>query len=142
MFRHALHSVMNMSRSKCDATFATFKSFGWSQPDIVAILRKKPTVWTLSKNNISDKMTFLMKEAGCELQYIIRHSGILSYSLEKRLRPRHDVINFLEQNKLLDKGQGLAYVMRLTEQKFMNKFLFPYKEKFTALYNSYVAAVQ
>ncbi|CAL9124125.1 unnamed protein product [Musa acuminata var. zebrina] len=142
MFRHALHSVMSMSRSKCDATFATFKSFGWSQPDIVAILRKNPSVWTLSKNNISDKMTFLMKEAGCELQYIIRHPGILSYSMEKRLRPRHDVINFLEQNKLLDKGQGLAYVMRLTEQKFMNKFLFPYKEKFTALYNSYVAAVQ
>ncbi|CAL9060183.1 transcription termination factor MTERF2, chloroplastic-like [Musa acuminata AAA Group] len=142
MFRHALHSVMNMSRSKCDATFATFKSFGWSQPDIIAILRKSPCVWRLSKKNISDKMTFLTKEAGCEQQYIIRHPGILSYSLEKRVRPRHEVINFLEQNKLLDKGHSLLYVMPLTEQKFMNQFLFPYKEKFTALYDAYVASVQ
>ncbi|CAL9124107.1 unnamed protein product [Musa acuminata var. zebrina] len=142
MFRHALHSVMNMSRSKCDATFATFKSFGWSQPDIIAILRKSPCVWRLSKKNISDKMTFLTKEAGCEQQYIIRHPGILSYSLEKRVRPRHEVINFLEQNKLLDKGHNLLYVMPLTEQKFMNQFLFPYKEKFTALYDAYVASVQ
>ncbi|THU52137.1 hypothetical protein C4D60_Mb10t00830 [Musa balbisiana] len=141
-FPYALLAVLNMSRSKCDAIFATLKSFGWSQPDIVAILRKNPCVWTLSKNNISDKMTFLMKEAGCELQYIISHPGILSFGLEKRLRPRHEVINFLEQNKLLDKGHSLAYVMKLTEQKFMNKYLFPYKEKFTALYNSYVAAVQ
>ncbi|CAL9772082.1 unnamed protein product [Musa acuminata subsp. burmannicoides] len=142
MFRHALHSVMNMSRSKCDATFATFKSLGWSQPDIIAILRKSPCVWRLSKKNISDKMTFLTKEAGCEQQYIIRHPGILSYSLEKRVRPRHEVINFLEQNKLLDKGHNLLYVMPLTEQKFMNQFLFPYKEKFTALYDAYVASVQ
>ncbi|XP_064986992.1 transcription termination factor MTERF5, chloroplastic-like [Musa acuminata AAA Group] len=142
MFPHALLAVLNISRSKCDATFATLKSFGWSQPDIVAILRNNPCVWKLSKKNISDKMTFLMKEAGCELQYIICYPGILAYSLEKRLRPRHEVVNFLEQNKFLDKGHGLSYVMRLTEQKFMNKYLFPYKEKFTALYSSYVAAVQ
>ncbi|THU52145.1 hypothetical protein C4D60_Mb10t00910 [Musa balbisiana] len=142
MFPHALVAVLNISRSKCDAIFATLKSFGWSQPDIIAILRKNPCVWRLSKNNISDKMTFLMKEAGCELQYIICHPGILAYSLEKRLRPRHEVIKFLEQNKFLDKGHSLLYVMPLTEQKFMNKFLFPYKEKFTALYKSYVAAVR
>nr|XP_018674751.1 PREDICTED: transcription termination factor MTERF9, chloroplastic-like [Musa acuminata subsp. malaccensis] len=140
MFPHALLTVLNLSRSKCDATFATFKSFGWSQPDIVAILRKNPCIWKLSKNNISDKMTFLMKDAGCELQYIICHPWILSYSLDKRLRPRHEVINFLEQNKLLDKGHSLLYFMPLSEQKFMNKFLFPYKEKFTVLYNSYVVA--
>nr|XP_009381551.1 PREDICTED: transcription termination factor MTERF2, chloroplastic-like isoform X6 [Musa acuminata subsp. malaccensis]XP_018674841.1 PREDICTED: transcription termination factor MTERF2, chloroplastic-like isoform X6 [Musa acuminata subsp. malaccensis] len=142
MFPHALLVVMNVSRSKCDATFATFKSFGWSQPDIIAILRKSPFVWKLSKKNVSDKMTFLMKEAGCELQYIISHPVLLSLSLEKRLRPRHEVINFLEQNKLLDKGHSLIYVLTLTEQKFINKYLFPYKEKFTALYYSYVAAVQ
>ncbi|THU52139.1 hypothetical protein C4D60_Mb10t00850 [Musa balbisiana] len=142
MFPHALLCVLTMSRSNCDATFATLKSFGWSQPDIVAILRKNPCVWRLSKNNISDKITFLMKEAGCELQYIIRNPWILSYSLEKRVRPRHEVINFLEQNKLLDKRHSLLSVMPLTEQKFMNKYLFPYKEKFAALYNAYVAAVQ
>ncbi|CAL9124111.1 unnamed protein product [Musa acuminata var. zebrina] len=142
MFPHALLSVLNLSRSKCDATFATLKSFGWSQPDIVAILRKNPCVWRLSKKNISDKMIFLTKEAGCELQYIIRHPGILSYSLEKRVRPRLEVINFLEQNKLLDKGHSLVSVVLLTEGKFINKYLFPYKEKFTALYSSYVAAVQ
>ncbi|CAL9772074.1 unnamed protein product [Musa acuminata subsp. burmannicoides] len=117
MFPHALLVVMNVSRSKCDATFATFKSFGWSQPDIIAILRKSPFVWKLSKKNVSDKMTFLMKEAGCELQYIIRHPVLLSLSLEKRLRPRREVINFLEQNKLLDNGHSLIYVLTLTEQK-------------------------
>ncbi|CAL9772083.1 unnamed protein product [Musa acuminata subsp. burmannicoides] len=142
MFPYALLTVLNLSRSKCDATFATLKSFGWSQPDIVAILRKNPCIWKLSKNNISDKMTFLMKDAGCELRYIICHPGILAYSLEKRLRPRLEVINFLEQNKLLDKGHSLLYFMPLSEQKFMNQFLFPYKEKFTALYNAYVAAKQ
>ncbi|CAL9772158.1 unnamed protein product [Musa acuminata subsp. burmannicoides] len=142
MFPYALLAVLNISRSKCDATFATLKSFGWSQPDIIAILRKSPFVWKLSKKNISDKMTFLMKEAGCELQYIIRHPVLLSVSLEKTLRPRHEVINFLEQNNLLDKGHSLVSVLLLTDGKFINKYLFPYKEKFTALYSSYVAAVQ
>ncbi|CAD5186912.1 unnamed protein product [Musa acuminata subsp. malaccensis] len=142
MFPYALLAVLNISRSNCDATFATLKSFGWSEPDIFAILRNNPFVWKLSKKNISDKMTFLIKEAGCEMQDIIRQPGILSRSLEKRMRPRYEVMNFLEHNKLLDKGHSLMSVMLLTEGKFINKYLFPYKEKFTALYSSYVAAVQ
>ncbi|XP_064941229.1 uncharacterized protein LOC135581292 [Musa acuminata AAA Group] len=142
MFSYALLALLNLSRSKCDATFATLKSFGWSQPDIVAILRNNPCVLKLSMKNISDKITFLMKEAGCELQCIIRHTGILSRSLEKRMRPRYEVMNFLEQNKLLDKGHSLMSVLVLTDEKFINKFLFRHKEKFTALYNSYVAAVR
>ncbi|RWW08585.1 hypothetical protein GW17_00027964 [Ensete ventricosum] len=137
-----LLAVMNMSSCKFDATFATFKSFGWSQPDIIAVLGKNPCLSKLSTKNISDKMTFLLKEAGCELQYIIHHPEILWRSLEKRLRPRLEVMNFLEQNKLLDRGYSLVYVLALTEKVFINKFLFRYKQKCTALYNSYVAAVQ
>ncbi|CAL9060180.1 unnamed protein product [Musa banksii] len=143
MFPHALLSVMTQSRSRFDATFATLMSFGWSQPDSLATFRKHPGIWNYSKKNISDKVTFLMKEAGCELTYIIGHPVLLTYSLEKRLRPRYEVVNFLDQNKLLDKGYNLLSVILLSEEKFRNKFLFLLrKEKFIAQYDSYVVAVQ
>uniref|UniRef100_A0A804L247 Uncharacterized protein n=1 Tax=Musa acuminata subsp. malaccensis TaxID=214687 RepID=A0A804L247_MUSAM len=143
MFPHALLSVMTLSRSRFDATFATLMSFGWSQPDSLATFRKHPGIWNYSKKNISDKVTFLMKEAGCELTYIIGHPVLLTYSLEKRLRPRYEVVNFLDQNKLLDKGYNLLSVVMLSEEKFRNKFLFLLrKEKFIAQYDSYVVAVQ
>ncbi|CAD5186900.1 unnamed protein product [Musa acuminata subsp. malaccensis] len=143
MFPHALFSVMTLSRSRFDATFATLMSFGWSQPDSLAAFRKHPGIWNYSKKNISDKVTFLMKEAGCELTYIIGHPVLLTYSLEKRLRPRYEVMNFLDQNKLLDKGYKLLSVILLSEEKFRNKFLFLLrKEKFIAQYDSYVVAVQ
>ncbi|THU52166.1 hypothetical protein C4D60_Mb10t01120 [Musa balbisiana] len=130
-------------RSRFDATFATLMSFGWSQPDSIAAFRRYPDVWNLSKKNLCDKMTFLMKEAGCELTYIIYRPVLLTYSLEKRLRPRYEVMNFLDQNKLLDKGLNLASVTKLSEEKFRNKFLFLLrKEKFIAQYDSYVVAVQ
>ncbi|THU52146.1 hypothetical protein C4D60_Mb10t00920 [Musa balbisiana] len=105
--------------------------------------RKCPSIWSLSKKNICDKMTFLMTEAGCELTYIIGHPVILTFSLEKRLRPRYEVLNFLEQNKVLDNEHNLLSVIVLSEEKFRNKFLFLLsKEKFTSLYDSYRAAVQ
>ncbi|CAL9102729.1 unnamed protein product [Musa textilis] len=143
MFPHALLVIVNQSRSRFDATFATLISFGWSHPDCVAAFRSYPSIWSVSQKNISDKMTFLMKEAGCELTYIICRPVLLTFSLEKRLRPRYEVVNFLEQNKLLDEGHDLLTVMKSTEEKFRKKFLFLLREeKFIALYDSYVAAVQ
>ncbi|CAL9060139.1 unnamed protein product [Musa banksii] len=142
MFPYALSIVTGMSRSKFDDTFATLMNFGFSLQDIIAVFRKHPTIWFLSKKNICDKMTFLMKEAGCELTYIISHPAILIYSLEKRLKPRYEILNFLEQNKLLDKVYGLITMIMLSENKFRNKFLFLLREeKYIALYDSYVAAV-
>ncbi|THU52149.1 hypothetical protein C4D60_Mb10t00950 [Musa balbisiana] len=143
MFPRALLTVVSLSRSRFDATTASLMSFGWSQPDSIAAFRRHPVIWNYSKKNLSDKMTFLMEEAGCELTYIICRSVLLTYSLEKRLRPRYEVINFLDQNKLLDKGRNLLSVMVLSEEKFRNKFLFLLsKEKFIAQYDSYVDAVQ
>ncbi|CAL9060165.1 unnamed protein product [Musa banksii] len=143
MFPRALLAVMTLSRSRFDATFATLMSFGCSQPDSIAAFRRQPAIWNLSKKNLCDKMTFLMKEAGCELKYIIYRPVLLTYSLEKRLRPRYEVMNFLDQNKLLDKGHNLQSVVKLSEEKFRNKFLFLLrKENFIAQYDSYVVALQ
>ncbi|XP_064941221.1 uncharacterized protein LOC135586618 [Musa acuminata AAA Group] len=143
MFPQALLTVMSLSRSRFDATFATLMSFGWSQPDSLAAFRRHPGIWNFSKKNLSDKMTFLMEEAGCELTYVVCRPVLLTLSLEKRLRPRYEVMKFLNQNKLLDKGYNLLSVMLLSEEKFRNKFLFLLrKEKFIAQYDSYVVAVQ
>ncbi|CAL9102675.1 unnamed protein product [Musa textilis] len=143
MFPHALLTILALSRSRFDGTIATLMSFGWSQPDTIAAFRTVPSIWCYSKKNLSDKMTFLTKEAGCELTYIIGRPVLLTFSLEKRLRPRYEVMNFLDQNKLLDRGHNhLSYVM-LSEERFRKKFLFLLrKEKFIAQYDSYVVAVQ
>ncbi|CAD5184064.1 unnamed protein product [Musa acuminata subsp. malaccensis] len=142
VYTYALNVVINVSRSKFDAKSVTLMSFGWSQPDINALFRKCPSIWSFSKKNISDKMTFLMKEAGCELTCISSHPILLKFSLEKRLRPRYEVLNFLDQNKLLDREHNLPSVMMATEEKFRKKFLFLLrKEKFIAQYDSYVVAV-
>ncbi|CAL9118387.1 unnamed protein product [Musa acuminata var. zebrina] len=143
VYTYVLHVVVNVSRSKFDAMSVTLMSFGWSQPDINALFRKCPKIWTLSKKNICDKMTFLTKEAGCELTCISRYPMFLKYSLEKRLRPRYEVLKFLNQNKLLDREHNLPSVMIPNEEKFRKKFLFLLrKEKFIAQYDSYVVAVQ
>ncbi|CAL9124095.1 unnamed protein product [Musa acuminata var. zebrina] len=143
MFPHALFIVMTLSRSRFDATFATLMSFGWSQPDSLAAFRRHPGIWNFSKKNLSDKMTFLMEEAGCELTYVVCRPVLLTLSLEKRLRPRYEVMKFLNQNKLLDKGYNLLSVMVLSEEKFRNKFLFLLREeKSISQYDSYVVAVQ
>ncbi|CAL9118391.1 unnamed protein product [Musa acuminata var. zebrina] len=143
VYTYALHVVVNVSRSKFDAMTVTLMSFGWSQPDINALFRKCPNIWSLSKKNICDKMTFLMKEAGCELTCISRYPMLLKYSLEKRLRPRYEVLKFLNQNKLLDREHILPSFMMPNEEKFRKKFLFLlHKEKFIAQYDSYVVAVQ
>ncbi|XP_008804492.2 transcription termination factor MTERF2, chloroplastic-like [Phoenix dactylifera] len=139
MFLWALSAVDRVSEAKLDAKLRLLKSFGWSEVEFYAALRKDPTFITVSDKLLSAKMEFFLKEVGRKPLEIARCAKLLMYSLEKRLIPRHQVMQKLKARGLYNGDYNPSSVMNMSEKKFMRKYIFLHEEKVPELLVMYIA---
>ncbi|KAM3296976.1 hypothetical protein ACQJBY_039049 [Aegilops geniculata] len=141
MFRKALHAVAFLSEEKIAAKVDYLKNtFRWSDAEASIDVRKYPAVLRQSKESLKRRSEFFFSEVGLEPMYIAHRSGILSYSMEGRLRPRYYVIKFLKQNGLLACDLSLYSAIKMTDKVFVEKLICPHKEAAPHLAEDYAAA--
>ncbi|EHA8591188.1 putative transcription termination factor MTERF2, chloroplastic-like [Cocos nucifera] len=87
-----LWALCLVSEAKFSAKLQVMKSFGWSDAEFFAAFRKDPIFLTNSEEMLSAKMTLLVKKVGFEPVEVAFRPKLLTYSLEKRLMPRHQVM--------------------------------------------------
>lgn len=105
-----------------------FKSFGWTDSDIVTLSISTPFVLALSEAMIEKKLDFLMNEMGYEPNYLAKRCMMITSSLEKRVLPRHKLLLVLKEKGLLRMDYLLYSALSMTESQFLKRFVLPYKE--------------
>ncbi|KAG1368828.1 transcription termination factor MTERF2, chloroplastic [Cocos nucifera] len=140
MFVQGLSVVAMLKRETLKEKMELFKGFGWSEADLLAAVKKNPNILTLSGQNVRLKMKFLEGQVGCQQSYIKRRPSLLAYSMEKRLLPRHYVLQTLKSKKLIKKDRDLSPVMTMSEKQFVDKFILIYKEQVPNLHQIYTDA--
>ncbi|XP_055834661.1 transcription termination factor MTERF5, chloroplastic-like [Solanum dulcamara] len=133
-FLYGFQVLSWQKKSTLDRKFGIFKSFGWSDDDILHMFRKLPHCVSLSEVRIQEKLNLLMEELSFESAYLASHPAILSYSLDKRVVPRMQVLKILDEKKLARRKMMLYTVLSLTEIKFIEYFVLPYKYQIPDLY--------
>lgn len=68
------------------------------------------------------------------------HSSLISYSLEKRIVPRHRMLLFLKEKGLLTKDHDFFNVVCMTEPKFFEKFVEPYQDVLPDMHQVYLSS--
>lgn len=139
MFGQALSSFGGLRHGAFEEKTELFKGLGWSEEEFHAALKKAPFLIRISKENVLEKMDFLVRRAGYEQSYISSNPVLIMFSLEKRLKPRHYVLEMLKSNEIVPRW-GLYSVMCLPERKFVESFILPYKEQAPKIHGSYIAA--
>lgn len=130
--------LYGINKEKFEARQKNFSSLGWSESDFFTAVRKAPTLLNISQPYIRRKIEFLVKQVGYTPSFIAEHPVILLYSLEKRLIPRFQVVELLKSENLCTaKGILLSYYIVLSDKKFMEKFVLPYKERVPKLVDIY-----
>ncbi|CAN4116371.1 unnamed protein product [Withania somnifera] len=109
MFPYGFHTLAAQKKSRCEEKIGIFKSFGWSNDEVLMVFRKLPYCLALSQVKIQKVLSFYMKELDCAPTYLASHPSMLIYSLDKRVVPR----------------------MQL---KFIKYFVQPYKDQTPDLY--------
>ncbi|XP_074311916.1 uncharacterized protein LOC141647574 [Silene latifolia] len=102
-YMYGITLLSGYTEATIDSKCRLFKSFGWDMADIATVLVKNTCFVMLSDEKIKNKLEFLMNELRLEPAYLISHSALLTCSLEKRLMPRHKVLQILKDKQLIAK---------------------------------------
>ncbi|KAF8395579.1 hypothetical protein HHK36_019529 [Tetracentron sinense] len=136
MFAYGLWKLLGIKKSVWEAKLAIYRSFGWSDDEILSMFRKQPTCMAPSEKKISTALDFFMNKLNWTRADIFKYPTTLFLSLEKRTMPRCSVIEVLLSKGLMKKGQmGTALIV--TEAVFLKNYVVKYQEDLPQLLEIY-----
>ena len=127
-------------QEKVDEKIRALEMLGWSQYDVLTAVRKMPNLLNMSKERLQRNLDFLARDVGLEIPYIAQRPVLLMYSLERRLIPRHHLIKILNAKGMLSDKFDLYSVFALSEKKFLDRFMNPYKHMVPGLADAYASS--
>ncbi|XP_071925510.1 uncharacterized protein [Coffea arabica] len=139
MFAQGIDVLCSGSKSKIDMKFEILRSYGWSNSEIIRMVRSLPRVLDTSHSKMRKILDYFMKEVGFSADYLASRRSVFTFSLEGRVKPRHEVLKILNDKKL--SKAGLVNILSLSELQFQNRCLLPYKDILPDMYESYLKKV-
>ncbi|KAJ8448434.1 hypothetical protein Cgig2_022062 [Carnegiea gigantea] len=141
MFFYAVDLLCRINEENLDSKCRVFESFGWDRSDMVDLFRSVPFFFGLSEGNIKAKLRFYMNELGYDVRFIIKCPSLLFCSLEKRVWPRHLVLQILSDRGLVDGNLPLCKALGMTESKFLKQYIQPFEDAVPNLHDIYVNSI-
>ncbi|KAK9271120.1 hypothetical protein L1049_026709 [Liquidambar formosana] len=129
MFLHAIRTMSAMTLENWELKLQLFRSLGLSENDILSMFRRVPQVFAVSERKIKEVTQILLGSGNCDISYVANHPELLICSVELRLRPRLQALEILERRKLLPKKPSLTTVCKMTDKKFLNRYVLPYSNE-------------
>ncbi|GKF76228.1 mitochodrial transcription termination factor, partial [Tanacetum coccineum] len=121
MFVYGICVVTKLKKSTIEKKLKILRDYGWSEEEIATFVRSNPMRLGYSEAKIRQWLDFFMKELGYTTTDLSSCTGLLSCSLEKRVKPRYKVFTILKEKKLSSKP-SFARLVNYSEVKFL-KFL-------------------
>jgi mTERF domain-containing protein, mitochondrial len=139
-FIHAFAKFAFLSREKLNKNIQVFEKFGWSRVDISSAVRRAPDILCLTEERVKRGLEFLTGDVMLEVPYIAQRPKLMLCSLERRLVPRHCLINFLKARELMMIQLSFYSITLMGEEKFLKKFVHPYEKSVPGLAAAYASS--
>ncbi|KAK1294858.1 hypothetical protein QJS10_CPA16g01302 [Acorus calamus] len=136
-FYMAFGTLLSLNESLWEEKFELYRSFGWSEDDILSAFKKRPQIMELSKDKMRRMMDFFLKEPKLGLPVVVNCPHLLAHSLEKIIIPRWSVIRVLTSHGILNKDVNLYAICKLKEEKFLERYVIKYQEKVPQVLQAY-----
>ncbi|XP_027189197.1 uncharacterized protein [Cicer arietinum] len=94
-FSIALLAKITVNKTLWKEKVDAFKKWGWSDQDVLEAFRRQPHCMLTSIDKINLVMTFWVNQLGWDAMALVKGSAILLLSLEKRIIPRAQVVQYL-----------------------------------------------
>ncbi|CAA0830095.1 Mitochondrial transcription termination factor family protein [Striga hermonthica] len=134
MFLMAIR-VLGFEESTLKHKMEVYRKCGWSESDIRTAFLIQPLCMALSEKKILKTMAFLVDKFGCAPGDVARHSFLLRYSVEKRMKPRWAVATVLSEKGL--KNVAVTSLLLPSEKIFLKNYVEKYKKDVPELLDIY-----
>ncbi|KAK1295458.1 hypothetical protein QJS10_CPA16g01205 [Acorus calamus] len=141
LYIQALHTMWGLSSSNWQRKCDIYKSLGWSEDELIKLIKKSPVCMRLSETKIRKGVEFFMTHLGWDSSVISKYPQCLNFSLEKRIIPRYTVMQMLLSNGLLKKDVNWGKIFSINEKDFLNKFVNKYEGEAPKLMEVYTKEV-
>jgi len=128
-FGTALMTKQCMSKILWDKKVDVFKKWGWSDEVVIRVFRCQPGLMLTSIDKINLVMSFWVNQMGWDPLDLTKSPLLFSFSLPKRIIPRASVLQFLLMEGLQKKNASLVRPFAYSENMFLNKCVFGFKEE-------------
>ncbi|CAL9101471.1 unnamed protein product [Musa textilis] len=128
MFVRTLMALQMVSKESFEAKVELMRSFGWSESEFRSAVRKAPNFLLISLDLMRRKVEFFIYVVGYTPSLIADKSDLLLYSLQKRVIPRFRVTEMLKLKGLWTGQAKFSYILKLSNTKFIERFVLPHKE--------------
>lgn len=129
MFIYSVRVIASMSDKAWERKVQAFRDMGISDSDIPAMFGKAPMVFLASMKKIKRVKELLVATGKFDVSSIVDHPCLLGCSIEKRLKPRLQIIGVLESKNLIKKWPSLGTIYTLSDDKFLDRYVRPYSIK-------------
>ncbi|KAL2556706.1 Mitochondrial transcription termination factor family protein [Forsythia ovata] len=136
-FVQAVRVVCETPKPTWDYKVEVFKRFGLSDDEVMSAFRLCPGCMNVSEEKMLSVMDFIINKMKWEPAVVIRSPVVLLFNLENRTIPRCNVITLLMQKGFLKENYSLASFLQPSEEKFLNKFVYNYKDVLPQLADVY-----
>ncbi|KAK6130711.1 hypothetical protein DH2020_035565 [Rehmannia glutinosa] len=126
MFIHALRVLCSMTNGTWEQKLRAFRNLGFSKDDIAAAFRKAPQVFITSEQKMKKLNDVLVATGKYDILCIINHPRSLICSIEKRYKPRLQVLGILESKNLIEDWPSFPELYNTPDKKFFKKYVGPY----------------
>ncbi|XP_052206454.1 transcription termination factor MTERF8, chloroplastic-like [Diospyros lotus] len=137
-FMLAIVALRTMSKSTWNKKIQVYKTWGWSDNEILLAFRKHPYCLVASEYKIMRVMNFFVNKVGYEPSVIAKIPILTSFSLERRIFPRYAVYEVLVSKGLVtDQDFRLTTALQISEKSFLDRFLKPHERQAPELLKLY-----
>ncbi|KAG8369212.1 hypothetical protein BUALT_Bualt15G0127700 [Buddleja alternifolia] len=129
MFIHAIRVLGSMTNETWELKLKAFQNLGFSEDDIVAAFRKAPQVFCASEDKMRKLKEVLLATRKYDILSIINHPTSLICSIEKRYKPRLQVLGILDSKNLIKDWPSFAALYKMPDDRFFKKYVGPYSDE-------------
>lgn len=125
MFRIALRAYFGLAKEKLDRKRQYLSSLGFSEQQILYLVRRRPMVLALSEEKLKRNVDFLVKTVRLELTDIVKFPDLFANSLERRMIPRYIVLEAMKfkQLQVSKRERCFPVIIQLTEKRFLEEYV-------------------
>ncbi|GAA0142659.1 hypothetical protein LIER_03504 [Lithospermum erythrorhizon] len=129
LYIYAITCLASMSVVTWERKLEVIRSLGITHDQIFVMFQRKPHALAGSQGKITGVVQVIRGSRLYDLADIVQHPGVLTASIEKRLKPRLEVIEILESRNLIQRRPGFSAVHLITDKVFIGRFVTPYQDQ-------------
>ncbi|XP_065865051.1 uncharacterized protein [Euphorbia lathyris] len=141
MFVHALRVMISMRASTWEKKIGFMKSMGWKEEEILMAFKRYPYCLAFSEAKIRKALHFYLNIMKLQPKSVVANPVLLGLSIEKRIRPRFNVLNILQSKKLIEiNKKDFKKDFMISEKDFKQKYVDEYIPKAPGLLEMYLGS--